>query len=371
MNLKPHNLKSPLRQDPGAGPAIQAGGQSQPWWDKERHAARRPLLLARNAAVAQTRAFFSERGFVEVETPALQVSPGNETHLHALQVATHHVDGSIRKNLMLHTSPEFALKKLLSAGERKIFSLARCYRDREEGPLHATEFTMLEWYQTDGQLEDLMEHCVSLIRDLAETLHTDHLRYRTQSLSVHEAPRILTVAEALNLYADIVLDDVLDDKGEWRVDALRQAAKKSGLRVAPDDRGGDIFSRLLTEKIEPFLGKDGLTFLTRYPLAEAALARVCPGDPRLAERFELYACGIELANAFGELNDPLQQRQRFEKAMEEKERIYGERYPIDEDFLLALETMPAAAGIAVGFDRLMMLLTGTSHIRDVIWAPGP
>ena len=145
----------------------------------------------------------------------------------------------------------------------------------------------------------------------------------------------------------------------------------AGLRTAPDDSWTDLFSRVMVERVEPNLGIGRATILREYPISEAALARPSPRDGRVAERFELYCCGVELANAFGELTDPDEQRRRFEADMDEKEKIYGERYPIDEDFLAALAIMPEASGSALGFDRLVMLATGATRIDQVLWTPLP
>jgi lysyl-tRNA synthetase class 2 len=150
---------------------------------------------------------------------------------------------------------------------------------------------------------------------------------------------------------------------------LATAANAVGIRTAADDTWGDVFSRVLVEKIEPQLGQGRATILYEYPAVQSPLARPKAADPRLAERFELYACGVELANGFGELIDVAEQRQRLEHQMTEKERIYGERYPIDEDFLSALAVMPEACGIALGFDRLVMLATGATRIDEVVWTP--
>jgi lysyl-tRNA synthetase class 2 len=154
-------------------------------------------------------------------------------------------------------------------------------------------------------------------------------------------------------------------------DALARAVAAAGIRIADDDGWADIFSRVIVERVEPALGIGRPSILYEYPISEAALARQKPGDPRVAERFELYACGVELANCFAELTDAAEQRRRFEADMDEKERLYGERYPIDESFLAALGDMPAASGAALGFDRLAMLATGATRIDDVIWTPLP
>ena len=177
-------------------------------------------------------------------------------------------------------------------------------------------------------------------------------------------PERITVAEAFDRFAGVDLMAVLEDR-----EALASAAAAAGLRTAPDDTWSDIFSRVIVERVEPALGIRRPTILCEYPIHEAALARPKPGDPRVAERFEVYACGVELANCFGELTDPAEQRRRFEADMDEKARLYGERYPIDEDFLDALALMPPASGAALGFDRVVMLATGAAHIDQVVWTP--
>ncbi len=339
--------------------------RQEAWPNKDYHARKRPYLLARNAALSAARRFFESKGFTEVDTFILQRSGGNETHLHAFATKALAVDGAADEDLYLHTSPEFACKKLLSMGEEKIFTLARSFRNREAGPLHAREFTMLEWYRTGASLADLMEDCRGFVQAMARAVKANHLCHGERSADIVASPEILTLSEALENHAGIDLNSVIDADGNWRRDKLAACA---GVRVAQDDTAGDIFSRILVEKIEPRLGDGRLTYLTRYPMAEAALARSCADDARFAERFELYACGVELANAFDELTDPQQQRARFTEAMNEKQRIYHERYPLDEDFLAALAHMPQACGIALGFERLLMLLLGAKDIRDVMWA---
>lgn len=339
------------------------------WWNKDYHAARRPYLLARNIILKELREFFNQRDFTEVETSILQKSPGHEVHLHALSAQLHTPDGAIAEHLYLHTSPEFAAKKLLAAGEERIFTLARCFRDREQGPLHSHEFTMLEWYRTNEEFIVLIEDCINLLRRLAKAIGEQRIFYQGKVADLIAAPQIISVAEALSLYAAIDLDSVLDGKGCWQRDKLAKAAQGNNLRIAEDDSASDIFSRIMVEKIEPYLGLGRMTFLNYYPIAEAALARSSVKDRRFAERFELYICGVELANAFGELNDVLEQRRRFESAMIEKEKLYGISYLLDEDFLNALQFMPPASGIALGLDRLVMLLTGAQTIQQVMWTP--
>lgn len=340
-----------------------------PWWTPQRHADRRPFLVARNALTRAVRAWFDDQGFTEVETAALQVSPGNEAHLHAFATEALTTAGDLGQSLYLRTSPEFACKTLLAAGETRIFDFAKAWRNRERGPLHHPEFTMLEWYRAGDAYEIMMEDCAALLALAAQTAGASALAWRGRSADPFAPPERLSVAEAFERHAGLDLLASLDAGGLTDRDALAADATAAGVRVADDDTWADIFSRVLVEKIEPNLGIGRPTILCDYPVAEAALARPKPGDPRVAERFELYACGVELANAFGELTDADEQRRRFAIEMDEKARVYGERYPIDEDFLAALAHMPAAAGAAMGFDRLVMLATGASRIEQVLWTP--
>ncbi len=338
------------------------------WWRPDIHQDRRPRLVARGAVIRAFRAWFEARDFVEVETAALQVSPGNETHLHAFATEIIEPAGQ-RAPLYLHTSPEFACKKLLAAGERQIFNFARVWRNRERGPLHHPEFTMLEWYRAEEPYETLMADCAALVALAAETAGTKAFEFRGLTCDPFAEPERITVAEAFDRFADIDLLATLASSGAADRDALASAAQAAGIRVAADDSWSDIFSRVMVERIEPQLGIGRPAILYEYPIVEAALARPTPGDPRLAERFELYACGVELANCFGELTDAAEQRRRFEADMALKQRIYGERYPIDEDFLAALAQMPPASGAALGFDRLVMLATGAARIDEMLWTP--
>jgi len=341
-----------------------------PWWTPHVHADRRPFLIGRNRIQAAFRGFFAERDFVEVDTATLQISPGNEAHLHAFATEAVGLSGS-RTPLYLHTSPEFACKKLLAAGESRIACFAHVYRNRERGPLHHPEFTMLEWYRTGESYETLMKDCAALLALAAETAGTRTLTYRDRQTDPFQEPERLSVADAFQRFAGIDLLSSIDRNGETDRDRLAADLKGAGIRVAEDDTWSDLFSRVIVERVEPNLGLGRATILDEYPVAEAALARPTARDPRVAERFELYACGVELANAFGELTDPREQRRRFELEMQEKMRVYGESYPVDEDFLAALALMPEASGIALGFDRLVMLATGASRIDQVIWAPVP
>jgi lysyl-tRNA synthetase class 2 len=337
-----------------------------PWWRADIHADRRPFLVGRGRILAVIRNWFADEGFIEVDCGALQVSPGNETHLHAFEATLINPDGT-REPRFLHTSPEFACKKLLAAGETRIFSMVHCFRNRERTPLHAPEFTMLEWYRANEPYERIIADTVELLRVAARA--TGHpLVWRGKTCNPLEAPERLSVAEAFARHAGIDLLATLEPRGSDR-EALAAQAGAAGIAFAADDSWSDIFSRILVERVEPRLGQGRPTVLFEYPAVEAALARVSPRDPRIAERFELYASGVELANGFGELTDADEQRRRFEADMALKQRLYGERYPIDEAFLDALRHMPEASGVALGLDRLVMLATGASHIDQVIWTP--
>jgi lysyl-tRNA synthetase class 2 len=336
---------------------------SSPFWDPGHHRDRRPFLIARNRITAALKAWFASEGFVETEAAILQVSPGNETHLHGFSTDLIGPDGT-RATRYLHTSPEFALKKLLAAGEDKIVDFARVFRNRERGPLHAPEFTMVEWYRAEAPYQAIMADCAALLAEAARAAGTETLAWRGRTADPFAEPERLTVAEAFLLHAGIELVGCLRDRAGFATAAISR-----GVRIAADDTWSDIFSRVLVEKVEPKLGIGRATLLCDYPMSEAALARAKPEDPRLAERFELYACGVELANGFAELTDTAEQRRRFAADMDEKERIHGERYPLDEDFLAALAHMPEASGVAHGLDRLVMLATGAGSIDQVQWTP--
>ena len=322
--------------------------------------------MARAAVTKAVRAWFEEQGFAEVETGILQVSPGNETHLHAPRTELIRADGS-RATRYLRTSPEFAAKKLLAAREAKIFEFARVFRDRERGDLHLPEFTMLEWYRANAGYDAVMADCIVVVAHAARATGIGRFVFRGKTADPFAEPELLTVAAAFERFAGIDLLATIRN-GEGDRDSLAVAAKQR-IRVSDDDTWSDIFSKVLVEHVEPNLGQGRLTVLFEYPAPEAALARAKPADPRVAERFEVYACGVELANGFGELTDAAEQRRRFTQAMDEKQRRYGERYPLDEDFLAAVANMPDAGGVALGFDRMVMLASGALKIDQVVWTP--
>lgn len=325
-----------------------------------------PFLKARSAVTRALRAWFDAQGFVEVETGVLQVSPGNETHLHAPRTTLTTAAGD-HLTRYLRTSPEFACKKLLAAGEQKIVEFARVFRDRERGVLHLPEFTMLEWYRAGGSYEAVMADCITVIANAARATGIPRFSFRGRQADPLAEPERLTVTAAFERFAGIdLLNTIVGREGDRT--ALAEAARER-VRITDDDTWSDIFSKVLVEHVEPHLGQGRLTVLSDYPAPEAALARISPSDSRVAERFEIYACGVELANGFGELTDAAEQRIRFAQAMDDKQIRYGERYPLDEDFLAAVARMPEAGGVALGLDRLVMLASGASRIDQVVWTP--
>ena len=326
------------------------------FWRPDEADRRRPLLQARAKAVRAVRRFFEDQGFTEVETPALQVSPGLEPHLVAFATTWRDPYGEADRPYYLHTSPEFAMKKLLVAGWPKIFQMAQVFRNNERSDTHHPAFTMLEWYRAGASYVDLMDDIDGLFA----------------AVGVDAPVRRMTVAEA---FADLAGIDVLATVSEPgdpdpAPEALKAEARRIGVHVGEADRWDDAFFHIFLDRIEPRLGQDGPVILYDWPVSMAALSRKKVSDPRVCERFEVYWKGLELANAFGELTDTAEQRRRFEHDMDLKESLYGERYPLDEDFLAALaQGMPESAGIALGIDRLIMVLTGAERIEDVLWAP--
>jgi elongation factor P--(R)-beta-lysine ligase len=330
------------------------GGMSRPTWHPEYLAARLPLLRRRFLLAQGTRAFFSARGYTEVETPYAVPTPGEEVHLRAFGTKREYPDGG-HEPLWLHTSPEFAMKKLLVGGAGPIVQLARVWRNGEGSDLHAPEFTMLEWYRPGADMDSLIDETTAYLRAVLPPVVS--CRGITTDLSHVER---LSVAEAFMRYAGL---DVLATAED--VTALAAA---SATRLRENETWEDLFFRLLLDRVEPHLGRAHPTFLTHWPAAQAGLARRDPADPRVAERFELFVCGIELANAFVELTDVGEQRARFESDRARRHAAWGADWPVDEDFLAALAFgMPACAGIALGFDRLAMIASGARSIDQVLW----
>lgn len=345
-----------------------SSSSGSPWWHPERHSDRRPGLIARSRIDAAVRGWLAAEDFLVVDPPGLQRSPGNETHLHAFATEMIGNDGQ-GQAMYLHTSPEFTMKKLLAAGESRIASLQHVWRNRERSALHHPEFTMLEWYRAGAPSDAIIADTLALITLAAETTGIAQFGFRGRACDPRAEAERISVAEAFATHAGIDLLATMDEEGVPDGESLAVQMAGAGMTLPEDRSWSYLFTQVLVEKVEPRLGNGRVTVLNRYPACEAALARRVPGDRRVSERFEVYACGVELANGFGELTDPDEQRRRFMAEMDEKARIYGERYPVDEDFLAALALMPEASGVALGFDRLVMLATGAQRIEAVLWAP--
>lgn len=327
-----------------------------PPWHPDRLADRLPFLRRRALLTAGVRAFFAERGYTEVETPYAVPAPGEEVHLRALRVDTEDAYGTPRP-LWLHTSPEFAMKKLLVAGAGPVFQMARVWRNGEGSARHSVEFTMLEWYRPGLSFEGLMDETEALLRAVLPPV----VRSAAVETRLDRFERV-TVAQAFHRHAGA---DVLGTAG----DAAALAAS-AGAALRDGEDWEDLFFRLLLDRVEPMLGRDRPTFLTHWPAAQAALARRDPADPRVALRFELFVCGMELANAFEELTDPAEQIARFNADRTRRHALHGPDWPRDDDFLDALRFgMPPASGIAMGFDRLAMIAAGADRIDQVQWMP--
>jgi lysyl-tRNA synthetase class 2 len=265
----------------------------------------------------------------------------------------------------------FCAAELIAGGMKRIYEFARVFRNGEIGPLHSPEFTMLEWYRATEDWNKVIEDTLQLCVIAAQAIGVDCFSWKGKSIAINTPPERVTLAQAFMKYAGIDLLATLDNEGNAVRAKLAAAALKANINVADDDNWSDIFTKILVAKIEPNLGLDAPTILCEYPLPEAALAQKCAHDPRVVERFELYICGVEIANGFGELTDATEQRARFEAAMREMKRIYGYKYPLDEELLSALAQMPATSGVALGFDRLVMLISGARSINDVLWTPFP
>jgi lysyl-tRNA synthetase class 2 len=327
-----------------------------PPWHPDALAARLPFLRRRALLTAGTRSFFAARGYQEVETPYAVPAPGEEVHLRSFATQFRTTAG-VAHPLWLHTSPEFAMKRLLAAGSGPIFQLARVWRNEEGSARHAPEFTMLEWYRPGAGFASLMDETEAYLRAVLPPVVTAN--GITTSLARFER---LTVAEAFGRFAGV---DVLASAGD-----AAALARDAGAALRAGEDWEDLYFRLMLERVEPHLGRDHPTFLTHWPAAQAALARRDPADPCVALRFEIYVCGLELANAFEELTDPAEQRARFVADRARRHGLFGEDWPMDEDFLQSLAALPACAGIALGFDRLAMLTSGARDIAQVLWLPG-
>jgi len=337
------------------------------------------LAMARSRAqlLRALRDGLDARGYLEVETPIAVPVAGQEPHLRPFDtsfrpdppISPGGVEG--KRRLHLHTSPEYAMKRLLARGYGRIWQIARVFRDGEISRAHNPEFTLLELYAAPGDAAAVMADLEQLVAEAARALRGSatappregHGRgIKGPTLDLSPPFERLTCREAFQRHAGF-------DPLPLDAEALAQAARTVGVRPAPGSSWDEVFTQVLLERIEPALGLSRPTYLTQYPASQAALARLVPGDPRVAERFELYAAGLELANGFGELNDPAEQRRRLEAEQRDRARMGRDVFPLDERFLSALPAAPDAGGVAVGVDRLLMFLTGAKEIADVLCFP--
>ncbi len=341
------------------------------WWNPELYIRNNDKRMSRNRIIHEIRDFFEKEDFFEVETPVLQISPGLEVHLKAFETALYNPLNNMYEKYYLHTSPEFTMKKLLAAGLPRIFQICKVYRNEAKSLTHHPEFTMLEWYRANATYKDMMEDTEKLVKLCAKACQVSLLHSGDRSSDPFQPWQRLTVQEAFLKYTGIDIMRTIPDEPTKEPDPkyLKAEALKIGIMCTDEDRWEDIFFRIMLNRIEDKLGDGIPVILYDYPTCLGALARQKESDPRVVERFEAYICGVEICNAFSELTDVVEQRQRFEYDMMMKEKLYKERYPLDEDFLDALSYMPECAGNAIGVDRLVMLITAATSIEDVLWAP--
>lgn len=327
-----------------------------------------PFLLQRNKIIKAIKKFFDDKNFIEVDTPILQYSPGMEVHIKAFQTKFVNINGKEETTLYLHTSPEFAMKKLLSYNMEKIYQFTHTFRNEIISPTHYPEFTMLEWYRLNADYNILMKDCEEILKIGLKSIGKDYYENGGNKCYMEKGIEKLSIAEAFEKYCKIDIFETIDDKENPSVKMLKPKAEELGISVSEKDSWDDIYEKLMMEYIEKNLGIGKPTILYEYPIHQAALSKAKKGDERKAERFELYVCGIELANAFSELTDKEIQLKRFKEDKEKKEKLYGESYPIDEEFIEAIGEINSATGIAMGIDRLIKLATGAEKISDIMWS---
>jgi lysyl-tRNA synthetase class 2 len=323
---------------------------------------------ARARLSAEVRRFLGGLGYEEVETPCLVASPGMEPHLDFFETALVPEGGGPVRRLWLHTSPEYAMKRLLAGGMSRIFQIARVFRNGELSATHNPEFTMLELYRAGTDHRGIMEDLERLVEACARALSpvgAPQARRAGRTVDLSAPFERLTVAEAFGRHAGIDLGACAGDAAR-----LRAAARAAGHAVGPEGEPfGDVFFRVMLSAVEPRLGVERPTYLVDWPVPLAALARIRRDDPRWAERFELYAGGLELANGFGELTDAAEQRRRLLEEGEVRRRLGRPVPPLDEAFLAAVARLPDSGGVALGLDRLLMLLVGAEEISEVLLFP--
>jgi lysyl-tRNA synthetase class 2 len=327
---------------------------------------RRGAARARARMSTAVRELLGARGYEEVETPCLVPAPGMEPHVDAFLAPFVPEGGGAPRPLWLHSSPEYAMKRLLAEGFHRTFQLARVFRNGEVSPTHNPEFTMLEFYRAFAGAAELMADVEAVVAGAVRAVAgTTRVRARGAELDLAPPFERVTMRDAFLARAGVDLAACGGDHAR-----LRAAAVAAGLDPGREgDSFDDLFFRIFLERVEPGLGAPRPVFLTEWPARLAALARLVPGDARWAERFELFAGGLELANGWAELTDAVEQRRRLEEERELRRRLGRPVYPVDERFLEAVGRMPESAGVAVGFDRVLMLATGAEDIAEVLLFP--
>ena len=341
------------------------------WWKPDIYMRHLDKKIARQKIIHGIRDFFDAQGFYEVDTPALQICPGVEVHLKPFQTEFDNPLGE-RRAFYLHTSPELTMKKLITAGLPKIYQICHTYRNEGVSATHSPEFTMLEWYQAGADYTQIMQDTIDIVRGAAKAVGAKILRHGDRTCDPFKPWEKLTIRDAFLKYTGIDIMATVPDQPTLEPDPtlLRKEAEKIGEKCSDSDRWEDIFFRLMLNHIEDKLGDEVPTILYEYPTCLGALARKKADNPQVVERFEAYILGVEICNAFSELTDPVEQEERFDYDLGMKEKLYGERVPVDRDFLDALRYgMPTCAGNAIGVDRLIMLATGADKITDTQWAP--
>lgn len=335
------------------------------WKRLKTDASYRARMEARGRILWEIRAFFASRSFLEVETPTLVALPGMEPHLDPFVTSLIRHDGATFEGHLI-TSPEYAMKKLLAGGMERIFEITKCFRNGEpwDGG-HNPEFTMIEWYRANADYRAIMTDMEEMVASVATVMTgSPRITFGGRTIDLSPSWPRMTVKQTMEEYAGIDLDRAIDDP-EW----FRAIVGEKGVNPTARDTWDDLFFKIFLRDVEPKLGLDRPLILHEYPRSMAALARIKPGDTRYAERFEAYCGGLEIANAFSELNDADEQRRRLEEERELRGKLGRHLYEIDEEFLTAVGTMPPSAGIALGVDRLVMLLTDAASISDVLFFP--
>lgn len=323
----------------------------------------RNAIVKRTQIIKHVRLFFDEQLFYEVETPNIVRLPGMEPYLHPFQTSVIDVNGKTHSAFLI-TSPEYAMKKLLAGGLENIYTITKCFRNNEDWKgRHNPEFTMIEWYRSYENYEKIIDDVIQLCHYVSEKMFGGYtFTFNGKPIDI-ASPQIITVREACGLYGEFELNDALTLTG------MRAVLDKKGLNYNNNDSWDDLFHRVFLNEVEPYLGVSTLTILKDYPKQLAALSVVKKDDPRYAERFEAYLCGMELCNGFTELTDSKEQHERLIEEQAFRTKLYGTCYDVDESFIRALDDMPPAGGVALGIDRLVMCFTDSSKIEDVILFP--